>query len=456
MTLLAIDWATVGIKAVQLILSLSILVILHEFGHYITARIFKCRVEKFYLFFDPWFSLVKKKVGETEYGIGWIPLGGYVKISGMIDESMDKEQLKEPPKPYEFRSKPAWQRLIIMLAGIAMNVLLGFTIYSMMLWTWGDEYTPAQKLPYGIVADSLAQSVGLKSGDVIMALDGKPTQRFEQVPLDILLNNTKTITVNREGKNVNILLPNDLASVVINKHLHFLSAGDIRIPIQPLDSIVDTSAAKKAGFLKNDKIIAVNNHPVQFWDEVSSTIKANKNNLLIFLVLRNDRDTAILNITVPASGTIGVSPSVKDLYKIIPTDSVHYSFFGSIPAGVAKGCETLVSYVRQLKIIFGGKVNIAEGTSGPIGIANLFPASWDWQAFWSLTAFLSMILAIMNLLPIPGLDGGHALFCLYEIITKRKPSEKFMEYAQVAGMIVLFGLMIFVFGNDIFKLFKKG
>lgn len=452
MTLLAIDWATVGIKAAQLILSLSILVILHEFGHYITARIFKCRVEKFYLFFDPWFSIVKKKVGDTEYGIGWIPLGGYVKISGMIDESMDKEQMKEPPKPYEFRSKPAWQRLIIMLAGIAMNVLLGFTIYSMMLWKWGDSYVPAQKLPYGIYADSLARSVGLESGDIITALDGKPTTRFESIPLDILLHNTRTVSLLRDGNTVNISLPQDLASEVINKHLHFLGYNDIRLPVFPLDTVVDTSAAKKAGLMKNDLIVAVNHEPVKFWNDFSAAIKSHTGRSVEIQVLRNQKDTVILNVTVPASGVIGVAQ--KTPANLVPTDSIRYSFFQSIPAGISKGCNMLVSYVQQLKIIFGGKVNIAEGTSGPIGIANLFPASWDWQAFWSLTAFLSMILAIMNLLPIPGLDGGHALFCLYEIITRRKPSDKFMEYAQVAGMIILLSLMAFVFGNDIVKLFK--
>ncbi|HEY0297674.1 MAG TPA: RIP metalloprotease RseP [Arachidicoccus sp.] len=453
MTLLAINWATVGIKAVQLILSLSILVILHEFGHYITARIFKCRVEKFYLFFDAWFSIAKKKIGETEYGIGWIPLGGYVKISGMIDESMDKEQMALPPKPYEFRSKPAWQRLIIMLAGITMNVLLGFTIYSIMLWKWGDTYTPAQKLPYGIAADSLAQSVGLKSGDIITAIDGKPTVRFEQIPLDIMLNNTKTITVLRDGNAVNINLPSDLASRVINKHLHFLGYEDIRIPIYPLDAVVDTSAAQKAGLIKNDLIIAANNQPIKFWNDFSHIIKSNTGQSVALQIIRNQKDTLNINVTVPQSGVVGVAQ--KTPLNLIPTESINYSFLSAIPAGISKGCGMLVSYVRQLKIIFGGKVNVAEGTMGPVGIANLFPASWDWQAFWSLTAFLSMMLAIMNLLPIPGLDGGHALFCIYEMVTGKKPSDKFMEYAQVAGMVILLGLMAFVFGNDILKLFKK-
>ncbi|MGF7230755.1 RIP metalloprotease RseP [Arachidicoccus sp.] len=453
MSLLAINWAVVGIKAAQLILSLSILVVLHEFGHYFWAKVFKCRVEKFYLFFNPWFSIVKKKIGETEYGIGWVPLGGYVKIAGMIDESMDKEQMALPPEPYEFRSKPAWQRLIIMLGGIMVNVLLGFFIYAMMLWHWGEQYLPVQNVKYGIVADSLAQSVGLRSGDKIIALDGKKVQKFGEIPLDIILNNVKTIEVIREGNPVNIALPANLSSTIINKHLHFLGASDMRVPMQALDSIVDTSAAKKAGLVKGDKIIAVNNMHITFQDEFTSTVKQQKNNTVSISVLRNT-DTLQYRLTVPASGTIGVYiPYNFD--KIFQFDTIHYSFLQALPAGVAKGCATLASYVQQLKILFGGQVNLSEGMSGPVGIANLFPAVWDWQAFWSLTALLSMILAIMNLLPIPALDGGHALFCIYEMITGRKPHEKFLEYAQMVGMIILLALMVFAFGNDIFRLFKK-
>lgn len=454
MSLLAINWAVVGIKAAQLILSLSILVVLHEFGHYFWAKVFKCRVDKFYLFFNPWFSIVKKKIGETEYGIGWVPLGGYVKIAGMIDESMDKEQMALPPEPYEFRSKPAWQRLIIMLGGIMVNVLLGFFIYAMMLWHWGEQYLPAQNVKYGIVADSLAQSVGLQSGDKILALDGKKVQKFEEIPLDIILNNIKTIEVIRNGNPVIISLPANLSSTIINKHLHFLGANDLRVPIQPLDSIVEVSAAHRAGFIKGDKIIAINNQPITFWDEFTNTVKQNKHQQIAVTVLRNN-DTERLSLTVPAEGIVGVNMNTKGLDKIFQFDTIHYSFLQALPAGVSKGCKTLVSYVQQLKILFGGKVNISEGMSGPVGIANLFPAVWDWQAFWTLTALLSMILAIMNLLPIPALDGGHALFCIYEMITGRKPNEKFLEYAQVVGMIILLALMVFAFGNDIFRLFKK-
>ena len=447
MTLLAIDWATVGIKAAQLILSLSILVVLHEFGHYITARWFKCRVEKFYLFFDPWFSLVKKKVGDTEYGIGWVPLGGYVKISGMIDESMDKAQMAEPPKPYEFRSKPAWQRLIIMLAGIIVNVLLGFFIYSMMLWTWGDAYRATDSLEYGIVADSLAKEVGLQTGDKILTLDGKKVDHFEDIPLKILLDNIKTIQVERNGSPVDITLPSNLTSEIINNHKHFIGAGDFRYKALPLDSVIATSAAGKAGLKKGDLIIGIADQATTFWDEITTKIKTSKGQSLNLTVLRG-ADTLQLPVTVPVDGILGIYSQVP------PPSVVHYSFLEAFPAGVAKGCRMLGSYVKQLKILFGGKVNLSEGMSGPVGIANLFPAAWDWQAFWSLTAFLSMILAIMNLLPIPALDGGHALFCIYEMITGRKPGEKFMEYAQTVGMIIILALMVFAFGNDIFRLFK--
>lgn len=454
MTLLAIDWATVGIKAAQLILSLSILVILHEFGHYITAKWFKCRVEKFYLFFDPWFSIIKKKIGDTEYGIGWVPLGGYVKISGMIDESMDKAQMAEPPKPYEFRSKPAWQRLIIMLAGIIVNILLGFFIYSMMLWTWGEQYMPTKNVKYGIVADSLAQSVGLRSGDKIVSLDGRVVPKFKDIPLDIILNNVKTIQVLRDGQPVEVSLPADLSSTIINKHLHFLGPDDMRVPIQPIDSIVAGSAAQKAGFQKNDLVLSVNRQPATYYDQFSDATKGNKGGQITVSVLRNLKDTATLSVAVPKEGIIGVYFKMEGLKDVFQYDTVHYTFLQALPAGVGKGCDMLVSYVQQLKLLFGGKVNVSEGMSGPVGIANLFPATWDWQAFWALTAFLSMILAIMNLLPIPALDGGHALFCIYEIITGRKPNDKFMEYAQTVGMIIILALMVFAFGNDIFRLFK--
>ena len=448
MTLLAIDWATVGIKAAQLILSLSILVVLHEFGHYITAKWFKCRVEKFYLFFDPWFSLLKKKIGDTEYGIGWVPLGGYVKISGMIDESMDKAQMAEPPKPYEFRSKPAWQRLIIMLAGIIVNILLGFFIYAMILWKWGDAYRPTDSLQYGIVADSLAQSVGLQNGDKILSLDGKKVAHFEDIPLNILLDDVKSIQVSRDGKALDVALPSDLTSIIINKHIHFLGAGDFRIKTPAIDSVLAGSAAAKAGLKKGDKIIAFNGTPVEFWDQVTQPTKAAKGKSVNLSVLRG-ADTTQIAVGIPQDGIMGLYVPSEPPYI------VHYTFWEALPAGVAKGCRMLSSYVKQLKILFGGKVNLSEGMSGPVGIANLFPATWDWQAFWLLTAFLSMILAIMNLLPIPALDGGHALFCIYEMITGRKPGDKFMEYAQTVGMIIILGLMVFAFGNDIFRLFKK-
>ncbi|WP_225974510.1 RIP metalloprotease RseP [Arachidicoccus ginsenosidivorans] len=318
----------------------------------------------------------------------------------------------------------------------------------MMLWKWGDAYRPTNSLQYGIVADSLAQSVGLQSGDKILTLDGKEVPRFEDIQISVLLDHIKNIEVLRDGRKVDIALPENLASTMVNNHLSFISAADYRMKLHPLDSVLTGSAASKAGLKKNDQIIAFNGQPVEFWDQVTQLTKASKGKQADLSVQRG-ADTVQLAVNIPATGTMGISIQSE------PPHIDHYGFLASFPAGVAKGCRMLKSYVKQLRFLFGGGVNLSEGMSGPVGIANLFPASWDWQAFWSLTAFLSMILAIMNLLPIPALDGGHALFCIYEMITGRKPGEKFMEYAQTIGMIIILALMVFAFGNDIFRLFKK-
>ena len=451
MTLLAIQWGTVGIKALQFILSFSILVTLHEFGHFITARIFKCRVEKFYLFFDPWFSLFKKKIGDTEYGIGWVPFGGYVKIAGMVDESMDKEQMKQEPKPWEFRSKPAWQRLIIMLAGIFMNLLLGFAIYSMMLFHWGDEYIPNAKLTNGIMADSLAQSIGLKNGDQILSLDNKPVEKFNRISTIILLDDPKTIQVNRNGQTVNIAIPDDFAKNVITfKDKDFIYP---RIPFNAAKEVPDTSVAYKAGMRKGDRIISINNTPIVFFDQYRESMNTLKGKPATLALLRGT-DTVHLQVTVPANGLLGF---VQDMPKtLVPTDTLHYSFGESFPAGFQKGKETLRNYILQFKFLFGKhRVNPNESLGGVISMGNLFPSTWDWEAFWGITAFFSFALAFMNLLPIPALDGGHALFCLIEMITGRKPSDKVLETAQMIGMILLLGLMVYALGLDFWRIFKK-
>lgn len=451
MNLLTINWGNVGIQAAQFILSFSILVTLHELGHFITARWFKCRVEKFYLFFNPWFSLWKKKIGETEYGIGWVPVGGYVKISGMIDESMDKEQMKQPPQPYEFRSKPAWQRLIIMLAGITVNLILGFFIYAMMLWHWGESYLPTNKMTYGIAADSLAQSIGLKSGDKILLANGEYIDKFDRIRYGVLLNSIKSLTVERDGQQKNITIPEDFPSQLI----HFKDLGyiGVRMPFKAIDSLPsDTSAAAKAGLKRYDKILSANGTKINFFDEFRDVIVKNKMKQVELEVLRG-YDTLQLEVNVPETGVIGIANNAR-VDSIFEIKKIDYSFFGAIPAAFSKSAETLRSYWLQLKLIFSGKVNPNESLGSVFSIGKMFDTDWNWQAFWGLTAFFSLVLALMNLLPIPGLDGGHALFTIVEMISGRKPSDKFMEYAQMAGMVLLLGLMAYAVGLDIFRMFK--
>ncbi|HXL55156.1 MAG TPA: RIP metalloprotease RseP [Chitinophagaceae bacterium] len=450
MILLAIDWGSVGIKTLQFILSFSIIVTLHELGHFLTARWFKCRVEKFYLFFNPWFSLWKKKIGETEYGLGWIPFGGYVKIAGMVDESLDKEQLKQPPKPYEFRSKPAWQRLIIMVAGVVVNLLLGFFIYAMMLWYWGDSYIPTNSLKYGIAADSLAQSIGLRDGDKILSLDGRYIEKLKKIPLDVILKDVKTIEVKRNDQKVVIPVPDDFAGKLIKyKAINFV---DIRFPFEGLDSISRGTAAAKVGLQKRDRIISINGNNLPFYSDFKKEIRKNRGKQIDMIVVRGT-DTLEKKATLSSDGILGVLPvEPKDSGYTIKT--INYSFFEAFPAGLKKSIETLESYWLNLKLIFSGKVNTNESLGSVISIGNMFGSSWDWPNFWQLTAFFSLVLALMNILPIPALDGGHALFTIVEIITRRKPSDKFMEYAQMAGMVLLLGLMAYALGLDFMRIFK--
>ena len=449
MILLAINWAEAGIKACQFILSFSIIVVLHEMGHYLPAKWFKCRVEKFYLFFNPWFSLFKKKIGETEYGLGWIPFGGYVKISGMIDESMDKEQLGKPAQPYEFRSKPAWQRLIIMLGGVTVNLLLGFVIYASTLWYWGDTYLPSKNLKYGIATDSLAQSIGLKNGDVITGVDGKFVEKFHRIPFDIVLRNASSLQVNRGGENVNIAVPEDFATNIVNSNdMDFI---DVRFPFGAVDSLAKGGAAQKAGLQKGDRIIAVNNKPTLFFNEYKSEIlkNANKNITLQFV---RDADTLEKQLAIPAEGVSGVYPFTPD--SLFESKTVKYTAFQAIPAGFSKSIETLQSYWLQIKLLVKRKVKTSKSLGSVISIGKMYRPTWDWPSFWTLTALFSIILAFMNVLPIPALDGGHAMFTIYEMISGRKPSDKFIEYAQVAGMALMFGLMIYALGLDVSRLFK--
>jgi regulator of sigma E protease len=435
------------IKIVQLLLSLSILVIFHEFGHFIAARAFKTRVEKFYLFFDPWFSLFKFKKGDTEYGVGWVPLGGYVKISGMIDESMDKEQMKLPPQPWEFRSKPAWQRLIIMLGGVTVNVLLAIAIYIVMLSVWGEQYLPASEAKYGITVDSLGYQMGLRNGDRILTIDHKIVEDFAAIPKAIILEEAKTVQVLRDGQNVDVQVPPGFISKLIKHNSPDFIA--VRFPFEAGKFAVG-SPAKAAGMQVGDKIIGLDDSVMIYFDQYRANIQKYKNKTVKVMVLRG-KDTLNLPVNVPATGLIGVYNSAPVNYFHFKEKS--YNLFTAIPVGVVKTFDGAGNYIKSIKLLFSQE-KAYESVGGFISIGNIFPSTWDWAAFWSLTAFLSIMLAILNVLPIPALDGGHVMFLFYEIIFRRKPSDKFMEYAQVVGMVILFGLLIFANGQDILKLFK--
>ncbi|MCX7987317.1 MAG: RIP metalloprotease RseP [Bacteroidales bacterium] len=436
------------VKIGQFLLSLSILIILHEFGHFFFARLFKTRVEKFYLFFNPWFSLFKFKKGETEYGIGWIPLGGYVKISGMIDESMDVEQMKQPPQPYEFRSKPSWQRLLIMLGGVLVNFILALVIYIGVLYTWGEEYLPTSEVKYGIAVDSLGYQVGFRSGDKIISVDNKPVDNFFKIIPTIVLEEAKTVQVLRDTQVVNVELPDHITHALIRKKELFT----VRIPFI-VGGFTKESVAKQAGFQVGDKMLKINGQEAIYFDQFRSILSQHKNDTILVTVERSGQHLDI-KVKVPETGLLGIYPD-GNLSKFFIFKHIEYGFFESIPAGISKGFNTLGSYIKQFKLVFSPTAKGYESLGGFITMGSIFPGTWDWQAFWSLTAFLSIILAFMNILPIPALDGGHIMFLLYEMITGRKPSDKFLERAQMIGLAILFALLIYANLNDVIRLFSK-
>ena len=437
------------IKILQFFLSLSILVIIHELGHFMAAKAFKTRVEKFYLFFNPWFSIFKFKYGETEYGLGWLPLGGYVKIAGMIDESMDKEQLGKPPQPWEFRSKPPWQRLIIMLGGVTMNIILAIVIYIGMLVTWGDEYLPTSEVKYGIKVDSLAMEIGLRDGDKILTIDNEYIENFNKIPEKIILDDAKTIQVERDGQMINLQIPDGfLAKLIKHKSLDFIS---VRVPFEVGD-FTKNSAAKEAGFQLDDKMLSINDQPTEYFFDFFNELQNHKNKEITVSLLRG-MDSIKINVTVPEEGKLGIYR--KPLENYFEFSKVSYSIGEAIPAGIVKAYKGVGNYLKQLRLLFNPEIKAYESVGGFITIGSIFPSEWHWPSFWTLTAFLSIMLAILNVLPIPALDGGHVMFLMYEIITRRKPSDKFMEYAQITGMVLLFALLIFANGNDIVKLFQN-
>jgi regulator of sigma E protease len=438
------------IKLSQFLLSLSLLIILHELGHFIPAKLFKTRVEKFYLFFDVKYSLLKKKIGETEYGIGWLPLGGYVKISGMIDESMDKEQMALPPQPWEFRSKPAWQRLIIMLGGVTVNFILAFIIYIGMAFAYGETYVANADIKDGLsIENPVMIKAGFKTGDKILAIDGKKVVNFDnQINMDLLMS--KQVLIERNGVEQSINMPNDLVDQ-LSKH-EKSQLVSIRMPFV-IGNIVAESPNKE--LQPKDLVISLNGQKVKYYDEVKAILESNKGKTIPAVVLRNQKETPV-NLIISKDGKLNVNPgslgmdSLEKLgyYKI---STKEFGFFESIPVGIEKGKDQLVGYGKQLKMIFNPETKAYKQVGGFAAIYNIFPSSWSWEVFWSITALLSIMLGVMNLLPIPALDGGHVMFLLYEIISGKKPSDKFLENAQMVGFVLLISLLLFANGNDIYK-----
>ena len=437
-----------AVKALQLLLSLSLLIVLHELGHFIPAKLFKTRVEKFYLFFDIKFSLFKKKIGETVYGIGWLPLGGYVKISGMIDESMDKEQMALPPQPWEFRSKPTWQRLIIMLGGVTVNIIVGFVIYICIFFFVGQKIVTNDELPNGFAVSQTFKDLGFKNGDKVLKLNGEDFENLNDLNRYLFLRDVNSLTVKHSDGNTETLsIPKEVGMTMFK-------AGELR-PFQPvrsnvLDTIIPNYPAEKAGLLKGDKILSVNGVTTLNWASLSENIKANPASE-VTLTIDRDGGLETIKVTPREDGTIGINNfglEYQNAYK-----QVKYGFIESLGGGINYGYNVLTDYVKQFKYVFTSEGATQVGGFG--AIANLFPGTWNWISFWHTTALISIILAFMNILPIPALDGGHVMFLLYEMATGRKPNEKVMEYAQMAGFIFLIALVLFANGNDVYRwLFK--
>ena len=431
--------------AAQLVLGLSILVVLHELGHYLAARAFGIRVEKFFLFFDAWgVKLFSFKKGETEYGVGWLPLGGYVKIAGMIDESLDKEQMNKPAQPWEFRAKPAWQRLIVMIAGVTVNLILGILLFAFILLKYEQQYLPVSEVNRdGIYASSAGHAAGFVTGDRIVAINGKPVERFKDVQSMRNLFGS-TISVERNGKPFDIIIPDDFYKTeAVSSRNRFVEALNFEPSV---DSVLPAFPAALAGVHKGDRILKVDSIEISNYGQFRDLVSSMGGKTTLITVLRQS-DTVALNMVIDSTGYIGITAGVP--YKMLP-----YSFGSSLNYGYSDAMDMLVINIKGLGKVFSGKEKASDSIQGPIGIAQIYGSKWVWSKFWFITALLSLILAFMNILPIPALDGGHVVFLFYEIISRRKPSDKFMEYAQIAGMVILLGIMVFAVGNDLFKIFK--
>lgn len=440
------------IKLSQFLLSLSLLIILHEFGHFIPAKLFKTKVEKFYLFFDVKFSLFKKKIGETVYGIGWLPLGGYVKIAGMIDESMDTEQMAKEPEPWEFRSKPAWQRLIIMLGGVTVNFILAFVIYIGMAYVYGDAYLKNEDLKDGIyVTNPILEKAGLQTGDKVISVGGKVIDKFNDLPESLLLGVGKEVVVDRNGKQETIVLPENLIGQIVDENSKTLIS--LRVPFAI--AMASEEGGNSEVFLQRDIVQSIGGEPVRYFDQAEAVLAKHKGEKVEVEVLRNENKETVL-ASVDENGKLGVAVGMigmADMEKLGYYKVSHekYGFAESFPVGLRKGQEKVASYWNQLKLMVKPETGAYKGVGGFKAIYDIFPSYWSWENFWSITALLSIMLGVMNLLPIPALDGGHVIFLLYEIISGRKPSDKFMEKAQMAGFFILIGLLLFANGNDIYK-----
>ena len=443
------------ITAGQLVLSLSILIVLHEFGHFLPARLFGTRVEKFYLFFDPGFSLFKKQIGETEYGIGWLPLGGYVKISGMIDESFDTEQMEQEPQPWEFRSKPAWQRLIIMLGGVTVNFILGFFIYAMVLFAYGEEYFPAENVTAGIAVDSLGQDMGLRNGDKIVSIGNVPFDRFNDRAIlrEVVFNNARQIDVIRDEQPYTIAIDpkwTDVLTRYENKNSRLFS---FRLPLVVAD-VAEDGPAGKTDLKLEDRIVSVNGTATPYFDQVTEILMANKGQRVTLGVQGKDSErTREVPLTLTEDGRIGIQVAPPEYFY--DTERQEYGFLESLPAGVDQGVTFLGDQFKAFGQMFAGKIKVTESLGGFASIGSMFGKEWIWERFWIMTASLSLILAFMNLLPIPALDGGHVMFLLYEVVTGRKPSDKFMERATMVGFVIVLGLVLLANGLDFWRWFSR-
>lgn len=460
------------VKAAQLILSLALLVTIHELGHFIPARLFKTRVEKFYLFFNPWFSVLRfKKVkgqklfsffsrkspegwqedkSTTEWGIGWLPLGGYVKIAGMVDESMDKEQMAQPPQPDEFRAKKVWQRLIIMVGGVTVNLIGGFLIYSAIAWVWGGYEMNVNQIQHGMAIHPYLEQYGVYSGDKIIEVDGTPISGFDDINRGLFLRSSTEITLLREGKRIIVQFPEDIDYQLFQEGA--MGVANFRSYLSKVDSVLEKSNASLAGIKAGDSIMSIDGRPVQFFDELQSLLYSAKGKSAQIQLLRN-KDTLALNVNVSKEGTIGFIASNRETSDSIAVKKVAYGFFGGLHKGIFGGSQMLRDYVAQFKFVFTKKG--ASQVGGFTRIGDMFAPVWDWRSFWGITAFLSFALAFMNILPIPALDGGHVVFLIYEWITGKEAPQKILEYAQYIGFFLLLGLMLYANGNDIYRLIFK-